>query len=149
MNAQEAGVHFKGILANVDSSILHMDFNHGFKIESFSEEEAVALFSLLEKIPIQTVAQKYFSGFQCLNYSEHRTYAISKSLENVSSHDTSMVFSEIARFDNTLVLGHLEPVIRLMRLFKEGDIRMPVKFYYRVQNDTTRSQICSLHFSYS
>jgi hypothetical protein len=135
MNAQEAGVHFKGILANVDSSILQMDFNHGFKIESFSEEEAATLFSLLEKIPRMTVAQKYFFHYQCLNVSEQRMYVISKSLENVSSHDSSMVFSEIARFDNTLVLGYLEPIIRLMRLFKEGDIRMPVKFYYQLQND--------------
>jgi hypothetical protein len=134
MNAQEAGVHFKGILANVDSSILQVDFNHGFKIESFSEEEAVALFSVLEKIPILTVVQKYY-GLQCVNYSEHRTYVISKSLENVSSHDTSIVFNDIVRFDNTLVRGHLEPVIRLMRLFKEGDIRMPVQFYYQLQND--------------
>jgi hypothetical protein len=135
MNAQEAGVHFKGILANVDSSILQVDFNHGFKIEFFSEEEAVTLFSFLGKIPRMAVAQKYFSGFQCLNYSEQRMYVISKSLENVSGHDSFMVFNGIVRFDNTLVRDHLEPMIRLMRLFKEGDIRMPAKFYYQLQND--------------
>lgn len=141
MNTQEVGIHFKGILANVDSSILQMDFNHGFKIESFSEEEAVAFFSSLEEIPFQTIAQKYFIGFQCYNFSEQRIYTISKTLENMSSHDPSKVFSETTRFDNTLVRGHLEPVIRLMRLFKEGDIRMPVRFYYRVQNDTPQGSM--------
>lgn len=141
MNTQEAEVHFKGILANVDSSILQMDFNHGFRIESFSEEEAVTLFSLLEKIPRQTVVQKYFFQYQCLNFPERRMYFISKSLENVSSHNSSKASSEIARFnniarfDNTLVLGYLEPIIRLMRLFKEGDIRIPVKIYYQLKND--------------
>lgn len=134
MNAQEAGIYFKGILANVDSSILQVDFNQGFKIESFSEEEAQALFSLLEKIPKMAIAQKYFLHQNCLNFSEHRTYVISRSLENISGHD-STVFSEVTRFDNEFVLGHLEPMIRLMRLFKEGDIRMPVKFYYQVQNN--------------
>ncbi len=134
MNAQEPELHFKGILANVDSSILQVNFNHGFKIESFSDQEAATLFSLLEKIPRMTVTQKYFWHYQCLNGSEQKMYVISRSLGNISGND-STVFSEIARFDNTLVLGHLEPMIRLMRLFKEGDIRMPVKFYYRLQND--------------
>ena len=131
MNAQEAGVHFKGILANVDSSILQVDFNHGFKIESFSEEEATTFFENLEKIPTMTIAEKYFMRYGCLNFPEQRMYVISKLLENMSTLD----FPEIAKFDNTLVLGYLDSTIRLMRLFKEGDIRMPVRFYYRVQNN--------------
>jgi hypothetical protein len=135
MNTQEAKVCFKGILANVDSSILQVDFNHGFKIESFSEEEAVTLFSLLEKIPKTAVVQKYFFHYRGFNTSEQRMYVISKSLQNVSSCNSSKVFLEIAKFDNTLVIDYLEPTIRLMRLFKEGDIRMPVKFYYLLQND--------------
>lgn len=133
MSIEANKVYFRGILANVDSSILQMDFNHGFKIESFSEEEATTLFSQLEKIPAMAFAQ-YFLNLQCLNVPEQRMYTISNSLENMSSHNSSTLFSVIARFDNALVRGHLEPVIRLMRLFKEGDIRMPVKFYYQVQN---------------
>jgi hypothetical protein len=66
VNAQEAEVHFKGILANVDLSILKMDFNHGFKIESFSEEEAANLFFQLENIPRQTVTLKYFFNLPML-----------------------------------------------------------------------------------
>jgi len=134
MNIQEAKVYFKGILANVDSSILQVNFNHELKIEAFSMEEAITLLSHLEKIPEMTVAQKYFWHYQCLNNSEQKMYVVSKSLENMSN-DT---FSDIARFDNRWVLGYLEPKIRLMRLFKEGDIRMPVKFYYRAQSDETQ-----------
>ena len=134
MNTEETKVYFKGILANVDSSILQMDFGHGFKLESFSEDEALTLFSQLERIPPLTIAQKYFFHLQCLNIREQRIYVISKTIENMPSHDPPMLFSEIAKFDNELVLGHLEPVIRLMRLFKEGDIRMPAKFYYQVRN---------------
>lgn len=131
MNTQEAKVYFKGILANVDSSILQVDFNHGFRIESFSVEEATTFFENLEKSPSMTISEKYFMRFGCLNFSEQRMYAISNLLENVSSNN----FSEIARFDNTLVHGYLNPTIRLMRLFKEGDICMPAKFYYQVQNN--------------
>jgi hypothetical protein len=134
MNTQEAKLYFKGILANVDSSILQVDFNHGFKIEAFSQEEAITLLSNLEKLPEMALVQKYFWHYECLNGSEQKMYVISRSLESVSGND-STVFSRIARFDNELVLGHLGPMIRLMRLFKEGDIRMPVKFYYQVQNN--------------
>jgi len=131
MNTQEAKVYFKGILANVDSSILQMDFNHGFRIESFSNEEATTFFENLDKIPRMTMTKEYFLRYGCLNFSEQRMYAISKLFENMPTFD----FPEIARFDNSLVHGYLDPTIRLMRLFKEGDIRMPVRFYYRVQNN--------------
>jgi hypothetical protein len=136
MNTREAKVYFKGILANVDSSILQMGFNHGFRIESFSEEEATTFFENVDKIPIGTIFEKYF-GRGCLNFSEHRMYVISKLFESTST----LNLPEITRFDNTLVHGYLNPTIRLMRLFKEGDIRMPVKFYYRVQNNEIKRRM--------
>ena len=34
------------------------------------------------------------------------------------------------RFDKVIVRGYLEPLFRLMRLFKEGDVCVPVRFYY-------------------
>jgi len=131
MNAKEASLNFKGILSNVDSSILQVDFSHGFKIEAFSEEEAEALLSLLEKIPSDAVALKYFMNLNCLNLSEHRMYVIGSSIEHVSDNTS---FSDMARFDNKWVEAYLQPKIRLMRLFKEGNICMPVTFYYRPQS---------------
>ena len=135
MSAKEAEVHFKGILANVDSSILQMNFGHGFKIESFSEEEAVAFFSRLEKIPRGTVVRRYFFQYQCLNNPERRMYVVSNLLRNALNRSSVEVFNKIQGFDATIIEHHLEPTIRLMRLFKEGDIRMPVKFYYRIQRE--------------
>jgi hypothetical protein len=137
MNTQGVKVYFRGILANVDSSILQVDFNHGFSVESFSEGEAETFLSLLEKIPRMSVAEKYFMRYGCFNDSEHRMYVISKLLENVSNFN----HSKVARFDNKMVLGYLEPTIRLMRLFKEGDIRMPVKFYHQIQNDEPQGKM--------
>lgn len=40
--------HFMGILANVDSSILNVKLDHGFKIEAQSEDELVNLISNFE-----------------------------------------------------------------------------------------------------
>jgi hypothetical protein len=137
LTSEEKQVFFKGILANVDSSILQVDFNYGFKIEAFSEKEATTFFSLLEEIPIMAAAQKYFTRYQSLNYSEHKIYAISKSIENVPGD----VFPNTASFDNNWVHGYLHPKIRLMRLFKEGNICMPVTFYYRLKNGEIRDRI--------
>ncbi len=131
LTSEEAKIYFKGILANVDASILDVDFDNEFEIEAFSEEEATTLLSSLEKIPTMTIAQKYFMNYQALNLSEHRMYAVSKTIENVSKD----IFADTARFDNKWVNGCLQPKIRLMRLFKEGNICMPAKFYYRLQND--------------
>ena len=146
LTSEEAKIYFKGILANVDASILDVDFDNEFEIEAFSEEEATTLLSSLEKIPTMTIAQKYFMNYQALNLSEHRMYAVSKTIENVSKD----IFADTARFDNKWVNGCLQPKIRLMRLFKEGNICMPAKFYYRLQNDeihgTTR-RIWTLYFN--
>ena len=87
MNSQELRVCFKGLLANVDSSILQMNFNHGFKIESFSEEETMALFSRLERDEGMAAASKYFLNYQCFNFTEHRMYVISKSFGVMSSQE--------------------------------------------------------------
>jgi len=135
MSSQEPGAYFKGLLANVDSSILQVNFNHGFKIEFFSEQEAAELLSQLEKTPVMTAAaaQKYFFNYQCLNTSEQRMYVISKSLENTSNEDLSTLSYESAKFGNVLVRGYLEPLFRSMRLFKEGDIRMPARFYHHAK----------------
>jgi hypothetical protein len=137
MNVKEAKVYFRGILANVDSSILQLNFNYGFKIESFSEEEAITIFSKLEKIPeviaARSLVEKYFLSYRCLNDFEQRIYTISNSFD-VPSLNSPEIHSEIMKFDNTVVVRHLEPIVRLMRLFKEGDIRIPVKFYYLIQN---------------
>ena len=131
MSGQESKAYFKGLLTNVDSSILQMNFNHGFSIAPFSEEETTAFISRLEKIPAMTVAQKYFFDQQCFSTSEVRMYAISGSFELKAKQDSSAFHSEMARFSKSLIRGYLEPLLRLMRLFKEGDIRMPVRFCYR------------------
>jgi hypothetical protein len=133
MNVKETKIYFKGILANVDSSILQMDFNHGFKIESFSQTEAYKLLSSLEQIPINVVSDKYFHRLKCLNTSEHKMYFVSYSFASESSDYSFLDFEEY-KFETDLILGYLEPIIRLMRLFKEGDIRIPVRFYYPLQD---------------
>ena len=44
-----------GALANVDSSILRMPLDHGFKIEDKSLEEGIRLISRIEGLPLKVV----------------------------------------------------------------------------------------------
>lgn len=45
---------------------------------------------------------------------------------------------EVVKFERDFVEGYLRRTIRLMRLFKEGDIRIPLMYYYFIENNKPR-----------
>lgn len=137
MTSEKIKMCFMGILANVDSSILEVNFNEGFKIEAFSKDEAIKLLSILDKLPTMAVAVKYFMNYESLNNSEQRMYAVSKTIENIPEDS----FFATGGFDSKMVHGYLLPKIRLMRLFKEGNICMPARFYYRQKDGEIHGSI--------
>lgn len=121
------GIHFMGILANVDSSILKVKLDHGFKIENMSCDEGVELIHTLTKcdrflIPIWL--------HPCIEITPHQLhdqlYFISNSFEN------------IYKFQPEEVITYLIPTIKLMRLFKEGNISIPFRYYFRMYNKTPK-----------
>jgi len=71
-------VHFLGVLANVDQSILKYRLEHGFEITSVPVDEAVHLISNLENLPQKSVYSKLFMHYPCINSSENRIYLVSK-----------------------------------------------------------------------
>lgn len=127
-------IQFRGILSNVDSSILQLAFDNGFRVESFSEEDALKFFTSIENLTTQSIGEKYFLRLRAVNHTEHKVYSIHNSFEG--SLDT---FPCISKFDNKFVRAYLEPKIRLLRLYKEGDIRMPIRFYYKIEDDKIQS----------
>jgi len=70
----EIVVHFIGLVANVDSTILKLKFKHGFEIKSMADEEGVKLFSNLLSLPRLEVSRKFFAETPCLNYQEKEFY---------------------------------------------------------------------------
>jgi len=145
-------LYFMGVLSNVDSSILKVNLDHGFKVEDRSDHgelklrtnntlnynEVVPLISLLEGLPLIEVYKKLDSDLSCLNTSEKKFYFIINSLEiDIKMNDkriSNKLLSEVAKFDK-LVYDYLYPIIHLMRLFKEGNISMPLLHYYFIDND--------------
>ena len=133
-------IHFMGLLANIDTSILNVKLDHGFKICDISEEKGVTLLSIFEGLPFMEIYKKIMD-FHCR--SGKKLYYVDNSFESdVEMSDDGMLTSfpsEAAEFNNNLVHGYLNPVIQLMRLFKEGNICMPSMYYFFVDNNTPKS----------
>lgn len=127
-------IYFAGLLANVDSSILNVKLGHGFEIEGMPEDKGNALFSALENLPYYETHTKLFMQFPCLNSSERKYFVISNSLE-AQDELGDKSFSKVIEFENKMVDGYLEPTLRLMRLFKEGNIFMPFEYFFYLKGD--------------
>lgn len=125
---------FFGLLANTDSSILKVNLEHGFEIKEVSWAEGVNLIASLEKAPEMKVNSKLFRNFHS---SESKLFYISNSFESSikTEGNETKYYPEIWEFENDYVNSYLKPVIRLMRLFKEGNILMPMVYYYFMDND--------------
>lgn len=131
-------IYFMGILANTDSSILEINLNQGFKIEAISENEGIDLVSTLEGLPHEKIGNKLFIEFPCLNSSERKLYFISNSFESIDEGGFEK-WNAVAEFENKFLHSYLDPTIRLMRLFKEGNICMPLRYYYFIDNGIPKS----------
>lgn len=133
-------IHFMGLLANTDSSILNLKLSHGFEIKSLSYEKGIKFFSDIEKLPNTEIERKLSLDFPCLDPNEKKFYFISNSFETTNVRGIERINKE-EEFNKKFVRGYLQPTIRIMRLFKEGNICMPRIYYYFVENDTIKGSL--------
>lgn len=133
-------IYFIGFLTNTDSSILKINLDHGFKIEAMSVDEGIRFISILQNRPYIEVLAELKVPIR--NNSENKCYFISNSFDcdiGMSDEDRrDHLVNERTKFDVTLIQGYITPIIRLMRLFKEGNIYMPLHFYYFFNNNIPR-----------
>lgn len=120
-----------------------MELEHGFKIQSMPTREAIRTISGLERnLPLGAVQEKLVIDYKCLNSDEQHLFFISHSIETDVQKDVPIrsrrVNKELNNFYK-LRTDYLYPVIRKMRLFKEGNIEMPLQYYYYIDNETPRS----------
>lgn len=134
--------YFVGILANADSSILPLKLRHGFRLEAISGKEGFDLFSDLEQIPrtesypLGILAQVFY-GIEAFNQNEDNFIVVRNSFSYERDPDplsNNTYLGAALDFRNKYVFPYLDPAIRLMRLFKEGDIRMPWSYYYLLRD---------------
>ena len=133
-------IQFRGFLTNTDASILKLKLEHGFKIKALSDNEAYDFIKEVDSIPIREASRTLAFQFPCLNLKEKKVYCIDNSVE-VDEKTGKSDFNIITRFDNKLVHGYLNPTLQLMRLFKEGDLRMPFKYFYNIEHGKPTSNM--------
>ena len=141
-------IHFRGFLTNTDASILKLKQENGFKIRALSDTEAYDFIKEIDKIPIREARRTLFVQYPYLNFQEKKVYVIDNSFEVDAKLEENEFFNNIARFDNKEVWGYLNPTFQLLRLFKEGDLRIPLKYYFIIKNGKPTSFMCSKNSKY-
>ncbi|MDD5178508.1 MAG: HEPN domain-containing protein [Candidatus Nanoarchaeia archaeon] len=116
-------VYFITFLENVDSSILNLELEHGFKVDSFDEPRFIDFMSTLDKSTDLGFKGKNIS-LECLNRNDKRAYFISNSFF------VKYFLKEGQEFYNTFYVGYLSPLIRKAKLFKEGNISIPFGYFH-------------------
>jgi len=141
-------VTYIGVLANVDSSILKVKLRKDLKIESMSYDDLLKLFSALEDLPYRAVAQEWFLHFPYVYSPQSKTEIGAKSPSEMecyvvsNSFDADLEYDQCGRLTNPftsnvsafaqVVQNYLNPTIKLMRLYKEGNICKPLEYYFTV-----------------
>ena len=148
-------VHFNGLLANTNSSILKFPLDHGFKIEDKSQDEAIKFIMTVEKTSLKDAVKKAFSDYACVNTQEEKIYFVSNSFDidvyNDSRYGQITIANDaVQKFNRKNIEDYLKPIISLMRLYKEGNVCMPLWYYFFYDNETPIhfvSQWTSAHVS--
>ena len=121
-------IYFFGLLDNVDSSILDVELDKGFKIKSISITKLIKFLNLIEdkredyyiaEELLMNIYPKYETTDK-ISKSEDKVFYVDKSID-IDENDKSK-YIKLANFhinDYELYLMH---TLQLMRLFKEGKI---------------------------
>ncbi len=129
--------HFIGVLANVDESILEIHLNHDFKIKAMRHNDILDLISHLESISPNGIFEKLWR-MNCINNSN--IYYIDYSFEgDIETDEKGQIINSSDAVNKTestngIVHTYLIPTIRIMKLFKEGNISMPFRYLYFIDN---------------
>jgi len=122
-------------LGNVDQSILKIKLDGGFEFDSMTYNEGRNFLSKLEKLPMEI----FFNQWRHANnvFPNEGVYFIKKIFEFDLPHkengDPDFCY-ELSEFTNSLVEKNIENTLRLLRLFKEGNIYLPCWYVYYVKN---------------
>lgn len=123
---------FLGVLANVDDSIVKVRLRHDLKIEALSQDEGVGLVGRLEERSQHDTQTLLFMQVPCLNVKEKKLYVVRGSFDADSNdaYDGGKwpLFPALIQFQNQIVDKYLQSTLRLMRLFKDGNVCMPLHY---------------------
>ena len=125
-------VRFMGMLTKTDSSILGVKLEHGFKIEKIGSSKLIELIIKLEDIPeFLGKPRVYNKGY--LNREEGNAYIISNLIDGIELTKPGEIDNKNFNVIDSYEIKHgkyLDEKLTLMRLFKEGHLFMPERYYF-------------------
>ncbi len=114
-------LNFLGFLANVDSSILKVDFGHGVLVGRMTMDDAFEFVSKLHNI-------SNFGVF--LNLTRGITPVDNEYFVLTAQFDSDGSRLGTFEFENSQTRPLLDEFLPKLRLFREGNIQMPLYYYY-------------------
>jgi len=125
-------VRFMGLLTKTDSSILGVKLEYGFKIEQIGERELIDLIIKLEDIP-EFLGRPRVDKKGYLNREEGNAYIISNLIDGIELTKPGEIDNKNFNVIDSYEIKHgkyLDEKLTLMRLFKEGHLFMPERYYF-------------------
>lgn len=128
-------VHFLGFLANVDDSILKLDFGDDFDVKKMSQQEIQPFIKKIDFHYGSKGSTDVMSQGICPDL-----YCIRK--DNVSEFQATPAGGVIIKWGELeKIHGQLSSKVKLLRLFGEGDIILRFSFLYYF--DKSQPKVCS------
>jgi hypothetical protein len=131
---EKKDIHFIGFLANVDDSILKLDLGHPFKIEKQSQEIPVSFLRYIrqhygtESDDGILAVEDQVSGI--VHNQSFFYYCVTAN--NVESFESTSQGVVICQNALDRIFYPLRDKVRLLRLFKEGNILMRFSLFYHL-----------------
>jgi len=126
-------LYFFAPLGNVDDSLLKLKLKNGFEISSMSFEDGKKIISAIVRIPADDI--HHWPQYSTV-FSQRKIFFISNSFDfDLSKKDKNGNSSgefDLYKFVNNLVDQNLVIPLRLLRLFKEGNICTPFWCVYSI-----------------
>ncbi len=136
--AEKSKSHFIGFLANSDSSILDVKLDHGFQIESLHGWDGNPWIRILEPNFDMAIWMESFVRTHCYNTTEQKYFIITNSFE-YELDNWDEYNRKLKEFYDQLYHGYIEPTLQLLRLYKKGNICIPVRYECSMQKNKVRS----------
>jgi len=129
MKTNKVEICFVGLLRNVDDTILNLKLEKGFEVASKSVRGMTSFLGRLEKAPAFYIGSSISVHHHCFNVEQQKCFFVKNSRIFKIHNEEEDLWKKIEGF-RTTVSSYLLPTLRLMRLFSEGNIGVPLKYYY-------------------
>lgn len=128
-------IHFLGFLANVDDSILKLDFGDGFEVKRVSQQEIQSFMKTIDFYYGTNGSRDVINQGICPDL-----YCIKK--DNVSEFEATPQGGVVIKWGELeKIHGELSNKVKLLRLFEEGNIILRFSFLY--YSDESQPNVCS------